>query len=236
MPPAINLLLGLAGLLLYRRNARLALTLLTICIFSLYLLCTPAVSRLLVRGLEVHEVANPQDLTAKVDAIVVLGGGVYRGYEYDAVTVSTLALPRLRYAAYLHRETKLPILVTGGTASHGAREGVVMAQVLEREFHVPVKWVEQRSRNTEENAAYSADLLRGAGIERVALVTHAMHMPRSLAAFSRHGLRAVPAPIEIVSRENPDWGGAFFPRLYALRMSNIALHEYIGQLWYRLRY
>ena len=54
-----------------------------------------------------------------------------------------------------------------------------MKQVLEREFQVPVTWVEETSRNTLENARGSFQVLGAAGIRRVYLVTHAWHMPRA---------------------------------------------------------
>ena len=54
-----------------------------------------------------------------------------------------------------------------------------MATALRDDFGVPVKWTEGKSRNTAENAAFSAALLRPDAVRRVLLVTDAMHMPRS---------------------------------------------------------
>jgi len=173
LPPGINILTGFAGLVCFRRSARLGIALLMVAVFSLYLLSTPIVARALISALEVYETVDPASLQAKADAIVVLGGGIYRGAEYGADTVSVLALLRLRCAAYLQRLTGMAIVVSGGSAREGPPEGVLMADVLRQEFKAPVSWIEKRSRNTQENAVYSAELLREEGIERVAVVTHA---------------------------------------------------------------
>ena len=236
LPPGINILTGFAGLFLHRRAPRLGIALLMISVFSLYLLSTPIVSRLLIRSLEVHEVAEPASLKENVDAIVVLGGGVYRGGEYGADTVSPLTLSRIRYAAYLHRMTDIPLLVSGGIARHGPAEGMLMADVLRNEFRIPVRWVEKKSRNTQENAVFSTALLSQAGIERIAVVTHASHMPRAVAAFARQGVDVVTAPIEFSSRDEIKWASVLLPRLFSLSLSSIALHEYLGMVWYWLRY
>ena len=87
--------------------------------------------------------------------IVVLGGGkYYNAPEYtSADTVSEPTLVRLRYAAWLHRQTGKPILVSGGSPEGSSvSEGQAMKAVLENEFKVPVAWTEDKSFNTFENA------------------------------------------------------------------------------------
>ncbi len=69
-----------------------------------------------------------------------------------------------------------------------------MAAALREVFGVPVRWLEGESRNTAENAHFSAAMLAGAGIERVALVSQAWHLPRASAEFERAGLEVVAAP------------------------------------------
>ncbi len=64
-------------------------------------------------------------------------------------SVSRRALERLRYGAYLHRLTGLPILVSGG-APYGepVSEAELMQAALVSDFRVEVKWVEDKSANT----------------------------------------------------------------------------------------
>jgi uncharacterized SAM-binding protein YcdF (DUF218 family) len=108
---------------------------------------------------------------------------------------------------------------------------------LENELNVPVRWLEERSRNTAENASYSAEILRNENIAAVVLVTHAAHMPRAVDAFEKHGVEVYAAP---TGRRTGHRGTAsvqnWLPSSGALDRSRIALHEILGRIWYRIRY
>lgn len=122
-------------------------------------------------------------------AIVVLGGGVDPyAPEYALSSLSEASLERLRYGLWLGRETGLPVAFTGGVG-WGQKDSVAEAQVAARiasqEFGRPLRWVEDSSRDTRENAANTVALLKPAGIKRVLLVTHGWHMKRSVRAFEK---------------------------------------------------
>ncbi len=106
-----------------------------------------------------------------------------------------MARERIRYAARLAKASGLPVLTSGGL-HYGTppSEARIMAQSLLDDYGVPVRWEEGRSRTTWENARFSAEMLREAGIRRVILVTSAIHMPRSIWSFEKAGLEVVPAP------------------------------------------
>ncbi len=53
-----------------------------------------------------------------------------------------------------------------------------MRKVLEREFGISPKWVEEQSNTTQENASESAKILKNEGIKTIDLATHFWHMPR----------------------------------------------------------
>lgn len=237
--PPLNLALVCAlGLLLRRRHPRLGLALGGGALGLLIVFSTSAGARLLVGPLEHRSTPLASARNTGAQAIVVLGGGrISNAPEYRGQDIPTLqALARLRYAARLQRETGLPLLTTGGTpdgASEPEADG--MARVLREDFAVPVRWTEGRSNNTAENAAFTAALLKPAGISRILLVTDAMHMPRSRAIFETMGFDVVPAPTIFFSRENLS-ALAFLPGGEGLRRSEHALHEWIGMVWYRLRH
>jgi len=236
LPPLNLLLLALAGLLSYRFRPRMGLALLTGSFGLLWLCSTPVVSDGALHLLE----GPPTPVNTQVqsaDAIVVLGGGTYfYAPEYDGTdTVSAATLLRLRYAAKLQRETGKPILVTGGNPRGNAlSEARQMKSVLENEFHIPVRWTEDASDNTLENALNSYRLLQQSGIRRIYLVTHAWHMPRSIRAFQQAGFEVVPAPLAFTTRYQTDLL-SFIPNSDSLGNSRIFLHEFIGLLWYRLK-
>lgn len=241
LPPGINLVLAAAGLLLLRRARAAGIALLVLSLASLYFLSTPIVGGSALHSLEVYPAIDDQALkTTDAQAIVVLGGGRYAvAPEYGGDTVSRLTLVRVRYAARLQRNTGLPLLTTGGQVLTTAEpEAELMRQVLVDEFDVPVRWVETASRNTEENARFSAHLLARDEVQEVLLVSHAWHLPRAVAAFERAGIEVVPAPtgFNLPNGNDAPWILDWLPSAGALRASNWACHEYLGRLWYWLRY
>lgn len=137
-------------------------------------------------------------------AIVVLGGGVDRAApEYGADDLKAYSLQRLRYGAWLGRETGLPVAMSGGTgwivrAGALTPEASVGARIAAQEFGAPLRWTETRSRDTRENALDTTALLAGQGIREVVLVTHGWHMPRALREFRAAAARQA-APLQVVA-------------------------------------
>jgi uncharacterized SAM-binding protein YcdF (DUF218 family) len=128
------------------------------------------------------------------------------------------------------------VLVSGGAPDRGGEsEAAVMARSLREDFQIPVRWLEGTSENTAQNAAHAVRQLREAGIQRVLLVTDAIHMPRAMQIFSTTGLSVIAAPTDFLSRKTLS-AEDFIPNPRFLRHSHYALHEWIGMLWYKLRY
>ncbi len=235
LPPLNLLLAALVGLLIARSYPRLGRALLIGSLVLLWLCSTPYFAEGTLHLLEGPAKAVDTQVQP-ADAIVVLGGGTYfHAPEYGTDTVSEATLVRLRYAAKLQRETGKPILVTGGKPlGNDLSEAHQMQAVLEQEFKVPVRWAEDASDNTLENARYSYQLLQKAGIKRIYLVTHAWHMPRSILAFQSAGFDVVPAPTAFTTHYQTGLP-RFIPRAEGLYGSKIFMHEIIGLLWYRLK-
>jgi len=229
LPPTGLLLLAVAGLALRHRLPRAGIAMAWSGVVLLFLLCFPVVSGFLVRSLDR---SPPFDIVhaPEAQAIVILGGGVRRhAPDYGGDTLAELTLERVRYGARVARLTHLPVLVTGGTVLDGEAEGKLMQAALEREFGVNVRWVEDRSRNTHENATYSAEILHRAGIGSVVLVAHSFDMPRARAEFASAGIRTLAAPTGIPSDEAPRVMD-FVPSMGGLRTSYYAVYEIVGNL------
>jgi uncharacterized SAM-binding protein YcdF (DUF218 family) len=233
LPPSNLILLGMAGIALLKHRPGLGKALVTLALALLYLLSTPIVAEGLLHSLETLPQRHPFDTS--VQTIVVLGADTYFSPpEYDAHTVGRLSLERVRYAARLYRRTGKPILTTGGTEQgNGFSEAVQMKTVLEEEFRVPVSWVEKTSRNTRENAYKSFAILKKDGIDHIALVTHAWHMPRAIREFEQAGFNVTPAPTAFTTRYRTGLM-SFIPMANALQKSWLYFHEIFGILWYRL--
>lgn len=234
--PPLNLLIVCAFGILMRRHWPRAGT--AIALLSLALLAamsTAAGARLLIRPLEAMTPALIAPDAAGAQAIVVLGGGRRRNApEYGGQDVPhAMVLGRLRYAVRLHRQTGLPILVTGGSPEVDAdAEAELMARVLAEDFKTPVRWIEGKSDNTAQNAQYSARILRQAGVSRILLVTDAMHMPRAKHVFAQAGLTVIAAPTNYLG-SGVLIAADFIPS-GGLSNSYRAMHEWIGLLWYRM--
>lgn len=235
LPPLSLVILLAAGLIVHRRRPRLAMSLILLSTAALYALSTPWVGGLLQKTLEISTPLVPAQLQA-ADAIVVLGGGRrLDSAEYGSDTLNGLSLERLRYAVFLHRASGLPILVTGGKPGGGTlAEGRIMQHVLQTEYGIAPRWVEDAALTTWDNARLSARLLRDSGIRRVVLITHAWHLRRAVPLFEAQGLDVVPAGIQF-SSTRLDAVLDVIPTPAGLRDSTFALHEWLGILWYKLR-
>ena len=230
LPPLLPLLWIAAGLLLLRRRPRLGRALAWSGLLLALLLSTPAGVKLLTRPLESLPVLQTQEL-ATAQAIVILAGGQRRQLaEYGGAAPNHLTLERLRYGARLARGSDLPVLVSGGIVGHGdAAEAELMAASLQNDFGVTPRWVEIRSRDTQENAYFSAQNLKAAGINRIVLVTHAAHMRRALNEFTAQGIAAIPAPTAaLFADSDPDWPYDLVPGPTAAYAGWYATHEWLG--------
>ena len=235
LPPGIFILLGFGGLIAARKHRRLGTCAVALSFVLLYACSTQWLANTLLKSLEPATYTDPLTL-APAQAIVVLGGGRYRGApEYGGDTVSEPTLVRLRYGAHLHRVLNKPLLVSGGKPDGGtASEAETMKSVLEKEFNVPVTWMESTSNTTLEQARDAMAVLAPQGIRRIYLVTHAWHMPRSQAVFTQAGFDVAPAPTKFTSRREVVIKD-FMPEAAALRDTNYYFHEMLGLAWYRLK-
>ena len=89
--------------------------------------------------------------------------------------------------------------------------------------------LEERSRNTSQNAVFTADILARRGIDRILLVTSAIHMPRSKALFEAQGLEVIPAATDHEVQAIPGWRN-WLPSTDALDGSSRAIKEIVGRL------
>jgi len=172
----------------------------------------------------------------------VVGAGIrwskapeYGGHD----ELGRYAMMRTLYAAKIARITGLPVYATGGKSMthESATEGAVMRRwligfgVAESKVHAEVA-----ATNTWQNAVYIKNILGSRGVHRIVLVTSAWHMPRSVWCFKQNGLDVIAAPTDYMTKRSVYDVRSYFPRWNVLAESGDALHEYLGLLWYHLRY
>ena len=237
LPPSGLILLLAIGLFIWlirlRKTAAFLILLATV---LLYFSSSPFVSRALIDTLQYqHDVLK--DVPDDVQAIVVLSGGrvpIAREYR-NLDTVNSRSLERLRYASRLAKVHSLPVVLVGGSV-HGERksEASLMQQTLKTDFGVEASLLEEKSKNTFENARFVNKILKEHSISKILLVTHAYHMPRAMWCFEDVGLEPIPAPTIFYKRNTsaPELKD-YIPGTNALYKTRLALHEHIGLLWYK---
>lgn len=174
-------------------------------------------------------------------AIVILGSGRRLGAldlpEYQHQDISPTAMERVRLGARLAKQTKLPILVTGGTPdqveANEFSEAELMAKVLQDELHVFAKWLETQSNTTQENARLTSKMLKKENIHEIYLVTHFWHMPRAKIFFEQEGFKVIEAPMGFYQKDQFN-ALDFYPSSVAIQRIRWIWRESLGLLWAKL--
>lgn len=232
---AILLAIGLLALLVGWR--RTGATLATAALAMLLIATWTTFGALLLRPLE-DRFARPDPAPAEIAGIILLGGGfegavnlARGGYELndsgDRVVETAVLARRYPEARVVVSGGNGSLLLTGeGDADSAPRLLVALGVAPERLV------LENRSRNTLENAAFSRDLLAPAPGQTWLLVTSAFHMPRSMALFRQAGfdVLAWPADYKTIGTEKP--GPTQDNQLDSLRNTSLGIREWIGLLAY----
>ena len=168
----------------------------------------------------------------QAQAIVLLGGGVRDSKElYAPLASSAVQLERLRYAAYLQKETQLPLLISG-VSPIGASEAKASMQELKDFFNVPTQWLEEKSLTTKENALFTRQILEKEGINKIILVTNEWHMQRAKLLFEGQGFQVLPASVGegVTPTEYKLNMMHFIPQAGAMAKNMQLLKEWLGYL------
>ena len=239
--------MAISLILLWKRPKRAAITL-SLALLILLLGGNSWVNRELIQSLELRHL--PPDNYPNVEAIVVLGGGIKAQiYPRPWVDVSE-AGDRILHGSQLFLQGKAPLLVLSGGRidwkNGGPPESQDMAKIAVA-LGVPPAAILQdpSSLNTHQNAVNVRQILNGRGLNKVLLVTSALHMPRSLLVFQKQGIEAIPAPTDFLSppgyQTSPagiTWESALLsliPDSHRLRDTTNALKEYLGMFVYGLK-
>jgi uncharacterized SAM-binding protein YcdF (DUF218 family) len=237
-PLGLAIVLGIFGLvLLVRGHHGKAGASILLGVLILWGSATNAVSARILISLEGDFPAIPVEQQPNVDAIVVLGGFTGGGESEDAIVEINDAVDRLFHGVRLYRAGKAQhVMLLGGAARGKLAESHVMAGLL-AEFGVSreVMLLEDKSRNTRENALNALAIMKKKGINKILLVTSAFHMHRASAVFEKLGLEVVPAATDYqVQNYEPsilDW----VPDAEALMGTTLGIKEYLGWwvYWFR---
>lgn len=246
--------LGLAFILLLSalasvKNHKRSRAFLILALVILWLSSTSGFSNLLARSLE-WRYTPPEDIPVR-EAIVLLGGGTESAvYPRSGIEING-AGDRVFYTAQLFKEGKAPLILLSGGEIAWLNDGSTtpaedMAEIL-ISLGVPgdALIIENTSRNTYENALNAKELLGEMGVNKILLVTSALHMPRSVALFEAQGFEVIPLPVDYSVVEN---GSAesredalvvkilnIIPSAGNLALTTNAMKEYLGTFIYQIQ-
>lgn len=183
--------------------------------------------------------AAPATLPARVDGIVVLGGGVTES-QMPVPGGAQLNEAADRLAALVILARRYPaarVVYSGGNATlaGGAREADTVAALL-GEMGIDASRVvfEREARTTYENAVRTKALVNPQPGETWLLVTSAMHMPRAVGVFRRQGWAPIPLPVDFGTAGELHVVGLAGSLADALGAIDRAAHEWVGLAAYRL--
>jgi uncharacterized SAM-binding protein YcdF (DUF218 family) len=224
-------LLACAAVLLLLRRRKLGGLLLVLSLAWSLLWSIPLASDGLRGLLERRYPVVAEAALPKADAIVVLGGGSrYAWLNRPDVRPEQLQSSRLAAGARAWLSGRAPIVILSGGGEDGDSEAQRMAAAIAR-LGVPASALilEDRSRNTHDNALFTAALADRRGMHRVLLVTSSLHMPRASLLFRNAGVDVVPVPVPERAKR-ATWRQRWVPSFGALWRSGRALKEYAGLL------
>jgi uncharacterized SAM-binding protein YcdF (DUF218 family) len=234
---ALILLQAFALILLALRWRRTAAALFAFVTLAFAVIGWSSLADALLHGLEHSQ--QRAELPARLDGIVVLGGAEYTELS-AAYGMAHMNDDSERVSAFVglarqHPEAKL--VFTGGSGelfgSTTPEAEVVKLFFREQGLDTGRLLVEDRSRNTYENALFSKALVQPKPGERWLLVTSAFHMPRAVAVFRAAGWEVLPWPVAY--RTLPQLSLlADSDSIHQFDKLNRGIHEWLGLLAYRM--
>lgn len=182
----------------------------------------------------------PPVLQGPVTGIVVLGGAIDTEVSQERKTIALgdpgERLTKTAQLSALYPEAR--IILSGGLGdlmADGGKSESAFARDLLVEIGVPSERieVEERSRNTCENAVESKAVATPRPGETWLLVTSAFHMPRAVACFRAAGFAVTPYPVDYFVRfgDLHQLSGSLSVGLY---LTDLAAHEWLGLIAYHL--
>lgn len=222
----------------YKRTGWYLILVATLILFTLSL---KPVSNLLVYSLESRYNAPSLETLSGLDIIVILGGGVSCSNERRQYPeASGVTYSRLFNGVNAFKQSKAKIMVLSGNGSNkiGETNAEVMKDLATR-LGIPENkiLIDTKSRNTMEHAIEMAKLFAPAQNKRIGVVTSALHMMRAEKCFKKvFGSSIIPIPANYTFTSFGCNVEDFIPSVEAFSTSNQALHEWVGMIWYAVRY
>lgn len=225
------------GKILYRNGKKFFGRLAYIFGVVLFLLSCEFSTDFIIRGLEDNYSIPTKDEIEKSEIYVLLGGGI-KSFTLGGHIPMEGALERIVATAKLYNENPKPIYISGGkvleqieSESSVYKRELVALGVCEEDI-----FIEERSRNTKENAIYTKEMMKDKNYTKGILITSATHMTRSMKVFEDEKIKFYPYPCGYIGHTKTRGVQGFIPQYVVLKNIFSVLWEYFGMIYYRIRY
>lgn len=237
LPPGLFILISLV-ILIYlfwtQAGSKLIKLLALLLFFTLFFLSTAWGVKILLLPLENYGAAISKPVSSAYP-LVVLGSGI--NYNNSGAELSLHSRQRLSKAFILQQQLKSKIIYSGGIALDQSQisEAEVAADFLASLGLDNKDYIaETKARTTFENAFYLKQWLTKKQVGQFYLLTSAYHMMRSAAVFRSLDLNFIPVQTGFIYNHKFGWLD-YLPNQKALNANLIALHEWLGIIWYYLQ-
>lgn len=216
MPLSIGLFLALIGLyFLYTKSYKKAKIFLTISFLWIVTISYQPFPNMLLEPLET-KYEKLENIPEDVEFILLLGG------DRKARVYEVLRLYNMK--------KDMKIISSGYEAGKKIPEAIRNKNFL-IELGVPKESIltQSKPKDTKEEALYTKKIVND---KKFILVTSASHMDRAIKLFKKEGLNPIPAPTNFLYK---NYSYDAIPNGASIQKTEMALHEYIGKLWYKLK-
>jgi uncharacterized SAM-binding protein YcdF (DUF218 family) len=224
--------------LFWRRRYKIAKRATLIMAIALIFFSNLGISHAVLRPLEDRFSIPRVSCSKATNGMIVLGGGMNPGLIPEQRNQPQLGEAGERLTKALELLNKCPnyqmiySTFSGALRPEGMSEADSAKQFFtEQRISRNRSTFENQSRNTFENAKFSAEVVKSK--KGWILITSASHMPRAVRTFNQFGWEVIPYPVDFRSERSGNY--LDFRRDTSIRNWNIAIHEWIGSLAYRLR-
>lgn len=236
--PIIIILLIIGFGNLFKRRKKSGIFLIVISVF-MYLISTDSFIDKRLYKLENTYSAITDENLEKGEVYVLLGGGIITSTGAGNIPTQSAGI-RIMEAAKYYKKYPKKIYISGGSPLQDKEsESSVYARTLEalgvaREDIV----IEEKSKNTNENAKYIGELLKDTQTKNIILITSASHMKRSVTTFQKNmaGIGIIPAPCNYLASGEKENNFYYLPKYYNFMKFQTWIWEVIGNLYYKIKY
>ena len=233
MPIMIVILLIIIGLI---KNSK---KLIYFSVILLYILSTPLFSNYLMRKIEGNDYRKPISSIKNADAIVVLSGMLEINEIGDSTYIEWSDLDRFFGGVELFKKGKAKLLIFTGGKMQWSKVKKTEGQILKNYailngVNSDKIVVTSEVSNTEEEA-YALKKTLGSK-NKIILVTSAFHMYRAKKLFENQGFYVNTFKVDFKTSDNLYNLLIFVPSSNSLQITEIAMREILGILFYKLKY